>query len=871
MTKFYTGAFTFHGMSRDSDPRAAEIYSHKGRTDLIYYTYYEDGKKHHVKEKIKPYMFLEEKDLLHVNGFIEAERSFSSYDGKPLWRVDFKSIRDYKSQRRSDKDIMRFRTWYGSENWNYVFLNDHYPGEVNYDVTKLVIANIDIEVAADEGFPVIEDASKPVTAITMKVNDLIIVFGCDQFTTDREDIKYVLCEDENDLLQKFIQIFRNYDPDIITGWNVEYFDIPYLLYRIKNTLGFEYCTKLSPFDCIGIKKVGRDQNNKPIERPEIIGINVLDYLALYRKFTYVQQESYSLDNISFVHLGEKKLDYSEHDGLMSLYKNDYQKFIEYNIRDVELVDELDKHLGLLDLVYALAYDGKVNFSDTLTSVRMWDMIIHNHLYSKKIAIDPFVKKPKERLVEGAYVKDPQVGMHKWVVSFDLNSLYPHLIMQYNIGPDTYQGQVPGHLVKYVSVNSIIKGAYDTPEVKKYMKDHNVTICGSGAMYTRDFKGFLPEMMYKLYNDRSIIKDKMLKIKQEAEDSKEDRSSEIAKLDNMQMARKIQLNSVYGALGNEYFRWFDIKYAESITLSGQLSIKWMEKHINEYLNKMLETDNIDYVIACDTDSMYITLDRLVNKVFKDREVTQGDIVSWLDVAAREGFEPFIDKTFTNLAKMVNAYEQKMVMKREAIADKGMWTAKKRYALHVHSMESVRFSEPQLKIQGLETQRSSVPAICRSKMKEAIKLIMEKDEKSLIDFVEDFRNEFKNLQFEDVAFPRGVRGLNKYKSTDTIYGKGTPIHVRGALVFNHLLVEKNLLSKYNPVFEGDKIKFCYLTLPNPARENVIAAVNSLPRQLDIHPYIDYQMQFEKSFLEPMRTIAETIQWRLERGGATLEDFF
>ncbi len=876
MTKFYTGAFTFHGLTyhrnklMTTDTRLHSILSTDAKTDVIYYSYYEDGVKHHVQKKIRPYMFLEEKDASHVNGDI-LESHFTSFDGKPLQRVDFKSVPQFKKQQKNDKEILRFRTWYGSENWNYVFLNDEYSEEVDYDANKIVVANIDIEVAADEGFPVIEDAAKPVTAITMKVKDLIIVFGCDKFVTDREDIKYVRCKDESDLLDKFIKIFRNYDPDVVTGWNVEFFDIPYLLFRIKNVLGFERCEDLSPHGHIGIKKVGRNADNNPIERPEIIGVNILDYLALYRKFTYTQQESYSLDNISSVELGEKKLDYSEHDGLMSLYKNDYQKFIEYNIRDVELVDRLDEKMGLLDLVYAIAYDGRVNFSDTLTSVRMWDMLIHNHLYAKGVAIDPFIKKPKERQVEGAYVKDPQTGMHKWVVSFDLNSLYPHLIMQYNIGPDTYMGHIPNHLCQYLNVNSIIKGAYDTPQVKKYMKDHNVTICGSGAMYTRDFKGFMPELMSKMYNDRVVYKDKMLKVKQEAEETGDDRSADIAKLDNMQMAKKIQLNSAYGALGNEFFRWFDIKYAESITLSGQLSIRWMEKHINEYLNKILETENLDYVIAVDTDSMYITLDKLVDKVFKGRDVERSDIIDWIDKSAREGFEPFIDKTFEKLARSVNAYEQKMVMKREAIADKGVWTAKKRYALHVHDMEGIRYASPFLKIMGLETQRSSVPAIVRSKMKDAIKLIMESDEKALIEFVESFREEFKSLDFEDVAFPRGVRGLAKYKSESTIYGKGTPIHVRGALVFNHMLVEKDLLSKYNPVFEGDKIKFCYLTLPNPARENVIAAVNSLPRQLDMHSYIDYQMQFEKSFLEPMRTIADKIQWKLERGGATLEDFF
>lgn len=878
MTKFYTGAFIPRKprINRDTgepyNTTLSGIYSDAGSNKRIYYTYYEDGVKKTEDFPIKPYMFLQEQHVSHVDGDVDPVQTFQSYDGKPLWKVTFRNLSAYLKQKNDTTSIeIRKRKWYGSENWNYVFLNDEYYNDIDYDVDKIVVANIDIEVAADEGFPIIHEASKPVTAITMKVKDLIIVFGCGEYDTDREDIKYVQCDNEADLLTKFVKIFSNYNPDVITGWNVEFFDIPYLLYRIRNIMSLEVAEKLSPFGIIGVRQVGRDALGNSIERPEIIGVSILDYLALYRKFTYVQQESYSLDNISSVELGEKKLDYSEYDGLMSLYKNDYKKFIDYNIRDVELVDKLDKKMGLFDLVYAIAYDGRVNFADTLTSVRMWDMIIHNHLHHKNIAIDPFVKKDKERQVEGAYVKDPQTGMHKWICSFDLNSLYPHLIMQYNIGPDTYQGQIPSHLVRNLNVNQIINGAYDSPEVRKYMKDHNVTITGSGAMYTRDFRGFLPEMMSKLYDDRQVYKNKMLEFQRLAEDTGKDYSSDIAKMHNMQMARKIQLNSVYGALGNEWFRWFDIKYAESITLSGQLAIKWMEKHINEYLNKTLQTEGGDYVIACDTDSMYLTLDRLVDSVFKERKSTTTDIINWIDKVGTEIFEPFIDQCYTALAKSVNAYEQKMVMKREIIADKGIWTAKKRYALHVYDAEHVRKAEPDLKIMGLETQRSSVPAACRSKMKEAIKLIMTRDEKALVEFVESFREDFKKMEFEDVAFPRGVKGLHKYKSDSTIYSKGTPIHVRGALVYNNLLEQKDLLSKFNPVFEGDKIKFCYLKLPNPARENVIAAVSSLPRQLGIHEYIDYNMQFEKSFLEPMRTIAEKINWKLERGQATLEDFF
>ena len=816
---------------------------------------YKDGRRFREKVPYKPYLFVDSRKA--------SDTKYKNIKGQPVERIDFDSIGDQRDFTRKYKGIDNFDI-YGITNHAYLFLNDEYPGEsCDYDPSLIRVVNIDIEVAADEGFPDIEVASKPITAITMKMGDDIACFGCGEFNNTDPRVTYYKARDEMELLRDYIRVWREWDPDVCTGWNIEGFDIPYILNRVTNVLNFDAARELSPFGIIDDRNFMNDGNS----RQDIVGVALYDYLSLYRKFTYTQQESYSLDNISSVELGEKKLDYSEYDGLFSLYKNDYQKFMEYNIKDVELVDRLEKKLGLIELGFAIAYDAKVNLIDCYTSVRMWDIIIHNYLLAKGVVVPSYTDHDKERQVEGAYVKDPQTGMHNWVVSFDLNSLYPHLIMQYNIGPDTYHSHLPTKL----GVQEIIDGKLDEPEYRKYINDHNLTVAGSGACYTRDYRSFMSTLMDKMYQQRVEFKDRMLEVKQKQENSGEDLSAEISKLDNMQMAKKIQLNSAYGAFGNAYFRWFDIKYAESITLSGQLAIRWMEKHINEYMNKTLSTENKDYVIACDTDSMYITLDELVNQAFEDKNPSSNDIIDWMDLAARKVFEPYIDKSYTRLARYVNAYEQKMVMKREALADKGFWTAKKRYVLHVHDMEGVRYSKPFLKIMGIETQRSSVPKICRDHMKAAIKLIMEKDEEALMEYVDDFKNHFTSLPFEDVAFPRGVRGLNKYSNNVTLYNKGTPIHVRGALVYNNMLKQHSVENIYNNIYEGDKIKFCYLRLPNPARENVIAVVNSLPKQFNMEQYIDYNKQFEKSFMEPMRTIADAIQWKLERGQATLEDFF
>jgi len=348
--------------------------------------------------------------------------------------------------------------------------------------------------------------------------------------------------------------------------------------------------------------------------------------------------------------------------------------------------------------------------------------------------------------------------------------------------------------------------------------------------------------------------------------------DISKYKNLQLAKKVQLNSAYGAIGNQYFRFFDIRMAEAITLSGQLSIRWMEKKINNYLNKLLKTDNEDYVIAGDTDSLYIRFDGIVDSVFGDDQSDTVKIVNFLDKVAQQKIEPFIDKSYQELADVMNAYDQKMFMAREVIADKGIWTAKKRYILNVYDNEGVRYAEPKLKMMGIETVKSSTPAVCRTALKEAINVIMNEDEQSAQDYISSFRKEFSSLPFEDVAFPRSISDLNKYRvvGNDLSIPKGTPIHVRGGLLYNHLLRQHGLEKRYEKVKDGEKIKFCYLKEPNPAKQNVLSIISTLPKEFGLNDYIDYDIQFDKAFLEPLKVILNAVGWSPEKQ-STLEGFF
>lgn len=824
MSKFYTNVFL--------------------RGNKVYVRGYENGKAFQKYEYYKPYLFVDDK-----NG------DYKTVDKKPTSKVDFNSISDAKEFVKKYKDIQNFN-YYGLENFQYLYIYDNYSGDVEYNPSTMSVVSLDIECIADQGFPNIQLADKEITAITIRKNKLNMVFGCGEFVTDDPNTKYFRCKDEKELLCKFVDIWNRpfVKPDIVTGWNIEFFDIPYLVNRIRNICGEDVVRNLSPWRMINegtVHYMGKENQNFTL-----VGISTLDYYQLYRKFSFSNQESYKLDYIALVELGEKKIDYSEYGSLLELYKNDFQKFIEYNIHDVVLVDKLEEKLKFIEQVMALAYDAKVNFVDTLTTVRPWDVIIHNYLLDRKRVVPKLTIKENEETLVGGHVKEPKVGMSEWVVSFDLNSLYPHLIMQYNISPEKFVKKIP----MWHSTDELISK-------KPIGYESDYVYSGNGCVYRKDNQGFLPALMEKMYNDRSEYKKKMIELKKEYEETKDAATGmQIAKFHNMQLAKKIQLNSAYGALGNKYFRWFNFDLAESITKSGQLSIRWIEKRMNEFMNNMLKTDNIDYVIAADTDSIYIEMKEVVNRINVNDEVK---IVSAIDQFCEQKIQPYLDKCYQELADYMNAYQQKMFMKRETIANKGIWKAKKMYILNAWNVEGVQYDEPKLKMHGIEAVRSSTPKICREYIKRALEIIMNENEISLQKYISQIKEDYIRLPFDDIAFPRGANKVGKYYDKSNIYLKGTPIHIKASLLYNDLL-KKHGLENTQPIMSGDKVKYCYLKLPNKIQDSVIANLDSLPDELGLDQYIDYDKQFNKSFIDPLKSITTIIGWDYENK-LTLEDFF
>ena len=820
--------------------------------DQILLRGYEDGKRFSNRDIYKPTMFVSSK----------RETKYKTLTGdyvEPIKPGTIKETREFISK----YDGVDGFKLYGFERFIYQFISDNYPeDQIEFDISKIKLVTIDIETRSENGFPDVESASEEILLVTIQdyTTKEIITWGTRPFNNTHDHVDYRLCNDENHLLSSFIQWWIENTPDVVTGWNCEFFDIPYITGRLNRVLGSKLMKRLSPWGLVTQSDVVvRGRKNFIVD---IGGVSVLDYMRLYKWSPGTpNQESFRLDYIAQQELGQKKLDHSEFDTFKDFYTNGWQKFVEYNIIDVELVDRMEDKLKLIELALTMAYDAKVNYQDIFFQVRLWDCIIYNELKKRNIAIPQKVGSKKDEKYAGAYVKEPIPGKYDWVVSFDLNSLYPHLIMQYNISPETLiDKRHPSATVDRILGEEINFELY---------KDN--AICANGAMYRKDKRGFLPELMQKYYDERVIYKNRMIKAKKAYEKTPSKLlEKEIARCNNIQMAKKISLNSAYGAIGNQYFRYYKLENAEAITLSGQVSIRWIENKMNQKINHILKTEDVDYVIASDTDSIYLNLGPLVEVIYKEREKTTESIVGFLNKICEMEFEKYIESSYEALASYVNAYDQKMIMKRENIADRGIWTAKKRYILNVWDSEGVRYNEPKLKIMGIEAVKSSTPAPCRKAIKDALIVMMSGTENEMIDFISNFRQEFKSLPPEEISFPRTVSDVVKYRGRNAIYEKGTPIHARGSLLFNHHIKRLKLEGKYSLIGNGEKVKFCYLRSPNPIHENVMSFIQDFPREIGLEKYVDYDLQFEKSFLDPLKIILDVIQWNVEKT-TTLESFF
>ena len=831
--------------------------------NLILHTYYdESGKRKFVKEKYKPYLFVEDKN---------GQYSSLMDNSKKLKRIEFETISAMRDWIKDKKEISNFE-YFGMENIEGQFIADRYLEDIEYDKSLINMVSFDIEVDITEKLPNIDEADLPITCISSKSSksDKYWLFYYEGEYKNEEHVTgvpdknviAVKCKDEKDLLRKFVMWWINDYPDVLTGYNIDGFDVPYTVNRIRRLLGDEWVDKLSYWQYV--KEHEFDSYGQIKKSYRFAGMTVLDFMDIFKKFgslTYGTLASYKLDNVAYVVLGDRKVDYGEYGNLNGLWANNKNLYYQYNVKDTVLIQRMEDETALISLVYSVAYSSGVNLIDALGTVFLWDCTFNRECLRDNVVIPMAPRKERGGSIVGGYVKDPQKGLFKNIVSFDLSSLYPHIMMQYNISPETYRGQKPGK-----SPDFFLDGGENM--------DNTISMCANGAYYTNDFVGIIPKIIKKLYAQRKAAKKEMLEWEQKKADGDHspEVSAKISSLNSLQMAIKVRMNGLYGAMAQESFRFYKLVMAEGITTSGQLAVRWSKKEIDKFLNEELGTKDVEYTIYCDTDSNYVNLDEVVKKYLGNRHHTREEVEEFLDKYSKEKIQPIIARGYEKMAKLLKAKENAMDMKREKICGSAIFVAKKRYCLLVYNSEGVHYSTPKVAVTGIEAVRSNTPDICKEALIESFRVMLTNGEEATQKYIEEFKEKFMKSSVYDIGRITGVKGIEDYTDPETgSYKKGCPIHVRASIVFNDNIKKYKLDNEIGAIQTGDKIKYVYLKEPNPIGENVIGFINDyLPEQFGVDKYVDYKLQFDKVFENPLSTVMEACGWSTEKQD-TLDEWF
>lgn len=749
---------------------------------------------------------------------------------------------------------------HGMDNYVNQFVTELFPDTIDYNPSLIDVAITDIEVDITTGYGSVEKADKPISAITLKrtSDDRYHVFTYLEYDKSKTELAEIgedkivhhKAIDEKQMLEMFIAEWESNYPDVVTGWNSAFFDVGYLGKRIEVVLGEFYLKKLSPWGIVRRRTVTLMGNENYTY--DIHGVANLDFMDVFKKFgySYGNQESYKLDHIAHVLLGERKLSYEEFGDLNGLMVRNPQKYIDYNIKDVWLVVRMIEKTGLLNLCFSVAYKGGVNYEEALGTTGIWDSIIYR-VMTKENMVPPLSPPRQEKLpFEGGFVKQPIPNAYKSVVTLDLASLYPHIMMQYNMSPEMYVRND----FESVNVRMILDG--------HYRNTTSYAVAANGACFKKEEKGIIPRIIALFYAERSAAKKKMLAVEQEIENASGDEVERLTVirnvLNNEQMAIKILMNALYGASANVHFRYHIKQMAEGITTTGQLAVQTAEKFVNECLNAMAGNKTFkDYVIYCDTDSVHICLHDFVEKYLGENP-THAQIESFLDQLADKKLQPSVTEGYEWMADVTGAFENKMSMKREKICVNTIYSSKKRYGMLVLNSEGVHYDEPYLSITGLAPVRSTTPEVCRQVLKDCIRLVLEEKKSEMQEKVATFKTEFFSMTADKIGKVSGTDDINAYSHPVTIYRGGTPAHVKSALLFNNMIKSRGLENRHELIVGGDKIKFVYLTQPNPVKDKVIGFKGMLPRELGIEPYIDYNVQFDKVFVSALKSVTDVVGW-------------
>ena len=735
------------------------------------------------------------------------------------------------------------------------------------------IAIIDIEVSSDGGFAEVDKANKEITAIALfdQAQDRYVMFVLnkdDKISDSKVNNEYVFaCATEDILLEKFMKYWNNMNPTIVSGWNINQYDIPYLYNRLKRLYGQDSANMLSP---IGIIKYSNMR-----KQYQIAGISCLDYFDLYQKFTYARRPSYRLDAIGKYEVNMGKIEYSG--TLDSLFKEDINKFIEYNLQDVKIVAALDKKMKLIDLVRNISHVGHTQYEDYRYSSKYIEGTILVYLHRKNVICtnkpeggrEEFEKKldEDEDAFEGAFVKEPTPGLYEWVYNLDLQSLYPSIIMSLNISPETKVGKIyDWDIEKYVSgkmpvfIGTYAGEAFEyTPtEFSQFMKSMNLTIASNGVLYTKDQKGVIPEILDKWFGERKEYK----RLQKEA--LKAGKETEADYFDRRQHVQKILLNSIYGVLGLPIFRFYDLDNAEAVTLTGQDVIKSSAKYLNSIYQKA-NNDDKDYCIYIDTDSLYFSSRPLENKISpptNEHQIKEYAIRIAQDAALK--LNAFYD---TMASRLFFCDTHRFVIKGEALSRSAIWLAKKRYAMmKIYDLDNdTDIPGGKLAVKGLDVVRSSFPAAYQVFMKKTLNDILQLKPKSEIDAsLLAFRKSLNDMSFVDIARNTSIKNIEnidlKREKSLVSFPHSAPAHTKAVLTYNRWLRNNKVDHIHQVIRDGDKIKWAYLK-ENPLNISTMAlkGYDDPPELVEfVNTYLDYAASYERELATKLQDFYTALNW-------------
>jgi len=849
--------------------------------DTIYHRYLENGSRHEEYIDFKPFCGIVSPSV--------SESSIKTLYDKPLELKQFDSITNFKKWARDNEDYIDI---YGNIRPEYMFLASTYHTEIPIQWDQMRIDNFDIEVLREDGFPDAEIADWPVTAITIQdvVKKTYTTFGFNNYKNhNKENVDYIHCDNEKDLLRQYIDYCVERRPDILTGWNIINFDIPYMVNRIKKVLGKLWANKISPINKLKARTY-KDAFDNEVNTYDIMG-TVIYYMELYAKFNFEPRDGKSLEVIAQAELGKGKLDYKAGDNtsLTDLYHNDFQTYIDYNIKDCELVGLIDDKRQYLRLAVNLTYMAKCLFTDVMGTVGIWDAYLYNILLQKKILCPPRKTNIKSSF-PGGWVEKPHKGLNGMNMVFDIASSYPNSIISYNISNETIMefSALPKELQvladsirpKYSDkefIWMINDNTFDVnwleENVKPLLQKYDLCMTPWGEFFRRDKLGFIPEVVDEIFKSRKKTKSLMKTI--------DFSSNEYNALDSKQLAFKTLMNSLYGAMSNIWFRYFDIRMAGSITSAGQASVKGSAKYIKDEIQGLVS-------LYTDTDSIFLDFQPLIDKRFKNKEHTFIDDHDFCMKLSSMLVEPKLVEFFERLTKGLNTHSNTLIMESEVLADAWISVEKKKYSMRIINDEGEEFfnretlelgkwnfdktkfevGKVKLKTKGLSLIQSTTPQFTRAKLKQSLELIFQfRDEQMIKDKFKEWKDEFMTLPFEELSMPRSVSTFNKYVEGAT----GAQAHVRSAIAFNKALIDMKLDLDYQPINQGDKIRYAYIKVPNIFGIEVMAIKDKMPERINNNISIDWDIQWEKCFTSQLQKIFETIGWNMSEDNISLEDFF